>query len=166
MDDKKMNNMEINIPHPNKKMMELLDKQRRGELTSKQVLEECAYWGLQGLDFCRFRNYPAKPKEVIEYLEKKSTTQDFKIADKFWQEPSVRSYIAMWLKVESLNRGNFFWLNEMLSNLPQGDTVSRDKIKDCLRGFILWQQNRQKLQEQENPAEENVVFEFEGEYYE
>jgi hypothetical protein len=97
----------------------LLGKLERKEITIDHFLYECCMWMMETGCFIEIevRDYPVPPREFQEYLNLPSKER-YKIPQEFFNQPSIKEYIGIKDKVYAQNSGDFYWLNECKSRLP------------------------------------------------
>jgi hypothetical protein len=116
----------------------LLNDLAAGRITKQEFLSECAYWGLKFLDSYRFKPLPTMPQEIIDFKNRLHANPNYEAKPEFWRIPHIAVYIQSALKIEGENLGNIGRLKEILNGLPDGDIVSRKKVKDALHEFQGW----------------------------
>ena len=125
------------LPETGKRLLECLKKQ---EITLQEFLTECAYWSLKdGFQELTPKQYPShKPEKVIE-LEQKTIEQRNAMNwhRLFIDYPQVEQYYKAYWFVKHINFANLSWLQEILSYIPEDDTLSRKRIENRILDFNM-----------------------------
>jgi len=132
--------MEIKIdprlPETGKRLLERLKKQ---EITLQEFLTECAYWALKdGFNEITPHQYPHKPKRAVEFenmsIQERKETDFNRLCNRY---PEVKQYYDTCAWVKHSNQSNLSWLQEILSYIPEDDTLSRKRIENRILDFNM-----------------------------
>ena len=113
----------------------LLGRLWSGEITVDKFLEESAYWGMEYLDKYKYQEFPQKPQEIIDYVNRKRYDSNCQVSSDFWRQDFVVVYIENWHKVFAENTAHRNWLKEMQRYIPEEDILNQQKIVDTLATF-------------------------------
>ena len=120
----------------NAKIANMMIKQlRRGEITLKEYLMKCAYWGVKTLDDIYFRSLPSRPLEVVEY-EQLSNYKRQKLTQEFYiDNPGVMRYYEERDTIIRINETNLLNLKIYKKYIPESDTASHSKLDEKILDF-------------------------------
>lgn len=113
----------------------LLKQLRTKEITLKEYLEKCAYWGMKTLDDIYFMSLPSKPLEVFEfeqlsYFKRQRLTQEF-----FVDHPKITQYYEQKKWVEIINETSLLKLKAIKRYLPESEVESHQKLDKKIMDF-------------------------------
>jgi len=129
--------IDARLPETSKRLQERLVEKK---ITLEEFLTECAYWALKdGFKELTPKQYPSnKPQKVIE-LEQKTIEQRNAMDwhRLFVDYPQVEQYYKAYWFVKHINFANLSWLQEILSYIPEDDTLSRKRIENRILDFNM-----------------------------
>jgi hypothetical protein len=97
--------------------------------------KECAYWMLGELSNMQFKEYPNKPYEIADYLNRKKINPTYKLSREFWEQPHIVDYLRIWLETVAINSSNWYWLNFIESTIPIEDSMNLSKVCNIKKTF-------------------------------
>ena len=109
----------------------------RGEITLKEYIMKCAYWGMKTLDDMYYKSLPSKPLNVFEYEQlpyskKRMLTQDY-----FSDHPGISKYYEEKNKVIRENKESLSRLKCLKKDIPESDLKSHKKLDDAIMDFKI-----------------------------
>lgn len=116
----------------------LLKRLKDKRITLDEYLTECAYWYMEvSFDKIKFKPYPYKPTEVIEY-ENMNPYKKEHLSDSYFNERwQIGKYYEEEYKTKWVNVKNLRQMEEVYEYIPSGDTVNRGKLREKIRDFRL-----------------------------
>ena len=94
---------------------------------------ECAKWSLNSISQLSYTPTPEPPFEVIQYAKRKATDKDYSLTVDFWNQPLIKQWRADDVKILSINKGNYDWLQFLKKNI--NSPGHRIKINELIREF-------------------------------
>ena len=129
--------MNTNVERKNTLLAQLAKK----EITMEQLLYNCAVWAMEPQCWAdiEVRQYPMPPKEWVEYQDLPMDKR-FKVGNEFFNLPQVKEYNDLKGKVYAGNWGDYCWLKECKSYIPDDETniAYHLKIDERLSSFRHW----------------------------
>lgn len=115
----------------------LLKQLRTKEITLKEYLMQCAYWGRKTLDDVYFRSLPTKPLKVVEYeqlsnYKRQRLTQEF-----FVDNPRVMRYYDERDKVIRMNKTNLINLKTYKKYIPESNVKNHERLDKAINDFKM-----------------------------
>lgn len=134
-----MEGMEKALPRSqHARIAKMMIKQlREGEITLKEYLIKCAYWGMKTLDDIYFMSLPTKPLKVIEF-EKIPYSNRQKLGWKFFSDyPGIMEYYEKREWVETQNKTSLINLKEIKKYLPESEIDGHKKLDEKITDFKM-----------------------------
>ena len=115
----------------------MLKQLTRGEITLKEYLMKCAYWGMKTLDDMYFKSLPSKPLCVFEYEQlpyskRKKLTQEY-----FTDHPGISRYYEEKNRVIGENKDSLLRLKCLKKDIPESDLKSHEKLDKAIMDFKI-----------------------------
>ena len=115
----------------------LLKQLKTKEITLKEFLTQCAYWGVKTLDDIYFKSLPSKPREVVEYeqlpwAERKRLTWEY-----YSDHPEVMGYYDEEERVMRMNKTNLMRMKEYKEHIPESDVKAHEKLDKRILNFKM-----------------------------
>ncbi len=116
----------------------LLKQLRTKEITLKEFLTSCAYWGLKTLDDLYFKSLPSRPTEVIEY-EGLSYSKRNRLTDEYYEDnPGVTRYYEDRDKIKRENKNSLWRLQEVIKkHIPESDVKAHKRLDEKILDFKM-----------------------------
>jgi hypothetical protein len=115
----------------------MIKQLKSGEITLKEYLTQCAYWGVKTLDDIYFMSYPTRSLEVIEY-EQLSYFQRQRLSGEYFADnPEVMRYYDRKEWVETQNRTDLINLKIYKKHIPESDIKSHEKLDKKILDFKM-----------------------------
>ena len=115
----------------------LLKQLKTKEITLKEFLTQCAYWGVKTLDDLYFRSLPTKPLEVVKY-EKLSYSKRNKLPREYYEDyPEVLKYYEDRDRITRWNNTNLLKLKIYKKYIPESDIKSHEKLDKRILDFKM-----------------------------
>lgn len=115
----------------------MLKQLRTREITLKEYLIQCAYWGLKTMDDIYFKSLPTKPLEVVEY-EQLSYSKRNRLTQVYYDDnPGVLRYYEEKDKIIRMNKDNLYNLKEYKKYIPKSDVKAHDKLDKRILDFKM-----------------------------
>lgn len=113
----------------------LLRQLKTKEITLKEFLTQCAYWGVRTLDDVYFRSLPSKPLEVVAY-EQLSYSKRNRLTQEYYEDnPEVLKYYEERDNVMRENKTNLLNLKTYKKYIPESDVKSHEKLDKRILDF-------------------------------
>lgn len=113
-------------------MLKLL---RTGNITLKEYLKRCAYWGVKTLGDLYFRSLPSESLEVIEY-EQLSNYKKHKLTQEFFADhPGIMRYYEERDKIIRKNNDNLWRIKTYKKYTPESDIKSHEELDKMIMDF-------------------------------
>lgn len=115
----------------------LLKQLKTKEITLKEYLIQCAYWGVKTLSDMYFRTLPSRPLEVVEY-ECLPYSKRNKLTQEFYKDnPGINRYYEERDGIDRINKDNLHNLKEYKKYIPESDTKSHEKLDKLIMDFKI-----------------------------
>lgn len=115
----------------------LLRQLRIKEITLKEYLIKCAYWGMKTLDDIYFRSLPTKPLEVIEFEQIPYSNRQ-KLGREFFNDhPGIMRYYEEREKVKTENNTDLRNLKMYKKYIPESDVENHKKLDKKIIDFKM-----------------------------
>ena len=115
----------------------LLKQLKTKEITLKEYLIQCAYWGLKTMDDIYFKSLPNKPLVVTEY-EQLSYYKRNRLTQEYYEDnPEVMRYYEERDKVIRMNKTDLLNLEIYKKYIPESDVKSHEKLDKRILDFKM-----------------------------
>ena len=115
----------------------LLRQLRTKEITLKEYLIQCAYWGVKTMDDLYFRSLPSRPMEVIEY-EQLPYYKRNKLTQAYYEDnPGVMKYYEDKEMIVRNNKDSLHWLKIYKGYIPESDVKTHEKLDKKILDFKI-----------------------------
>lgn len=133
-----MERVEIKLQGEHAHISNMLLKQLRiKEITLKEFLMQCAYWGMKTLDDIYSKSLPTRPLGVVEY-EQLSYSKRNRLPQEYYEDnPEVMKYYEDKDRVLRSNKDNLYWLKEWKKYIPESDVKSHEKLDKKILNFKM-----------------------------
>jgi hypothetical protein len=130
--------MEIKLQGQHSHIANMLLKQlRTKEITLKEFLMQCAYWGVKTLDDIYFKSLPSRPMEVVEY-EQLSYSKKSRLTQAYYEDnPGVLQYYEDKDRITRSNRNSLWRLKTYRKYIPESDIVNHEKLDKAINDFKI-----------------------------
>ena len=115
----------------------LLKQLRTKEITLKEYLMQCAYWGVKTMDDIYFRSLPSRPMEVVEY-EQLPYYKRNKLTQAYYEDnPGVTKYYEDKEMIVRSNKDSLWRLKTYKKFIPESDIKTHEKLDKAINDFRL-----------------------------
>ena len=128
--------MKINLHDQHSHTANMLLKQLKlKEITLKEFLMQCAYWGIKTIDDIYFRSLPSRPMEVVEY-EQLSYSKRSRLTKEYYEDnPGVLKYYEDKDRVLRSNKDDLWRLRIYKKYIPESDVKNHEKLNNKITDF-------------------------------
>lgn len=115
----------------------LLRQLRTKEITLKEYLTQCAYWGVKTLDDIYFRSLPSRPMVVVEYEQLSYYKRNRLTQEYYADNPGVLKYYEERDKVMRMNKDDFMNMKIYKKHIPESDVKAHEKLDKRILDFKM-----------------------------
>lgn len=115
----------------------LLKQLKTKEITLKEFLTSCAYWGLKALDDVYFKSLPSRPMEVVEYENLSYSKRNRLTWEYYADNPGVDEYYEERDKIIRMNKTNLIHIKDYKEHIPESDVKAHKKLDKRINDFKM-----------------------------
>lgn len=115
----------------------LLRQLKTKEITLKEYLTQCAYWGVKTLDDIYFRSLPSRPMVVIEYEQLSWSKRNKLTKDYYEDHPGVLRYYEEKDRVIRINKTDLINMKQYKEHIPESDLKAHEKLDKRINDFKM-----------------------------